>query len=887
MSKQLFFAGLLCLLWVMLIQERALSAFVPSGQEESQVLDFRYAPIMEQMCIGLPDDPYKTVVGCDTGKRHAGMYYDYCGNSHMMGFQTRILASSKTAGAFTWSPPTLRLWGPRVPIVTLEQAADGLTFTQQAWADAPESTDVEQWSRKRVDYLWLTLQNQTGRRQEGGFALQVDTHRALTLNDDKTRLIENGDPDRVFCVFSDACEAIEYKKALGIYIDPLPTIERDWARPTSEFSSLFHHVMIGWNRPLEFQYPAAPDKVYQIAFGLVEGYYAEAGMRPLEIHVEGRNVKTVDLAKEYGKNVPAVFTFSAKDRNGNGVIEFGVHPAAGAKDTNTIVSGLWLFDGDAAPAAQTLLTGAANDHALATIHADNTAQGRTRSLTIQFKQQTLNAGQESQLLVKLPQGPRTSAALTEEEPQVSQKQALAYWQNVSLPYDRIQVPDKNMQALLDSCIRNIYQAREIKNGLPAFQVGPTCYRGLWVVDGAFILEAASYLGRMEEARAGIQYLLGFQRPDGAFMLIDGHWKEVGIVLWALSRHAFLSGDKEWLESVWPKVEKGVAFIESMRNMPPADAPNARLVPDGFSDGGLAGSYPEFTNIYWTLAGYKSIIEAAAWLGKDRQAHQWQKQYDDFYAAFAKAAKRDMKVDRFGNKYIPTRMVDDQNVGAQKAQWAFLHAVFPGRLFAAEDPLLVGTMAMLKTHERQGLVQDTGWIKGGLWNYFGSFYGHAWLWLGQGSKAADTLYAFANHASPLLVWREEQKPVGESEDYCGDMPHNWGSAEFIRLIRHLLVLERGRQLHLLEGLPSAWTQPGNRTQLSEMPTSFGPVSILLQVAEDGKSAKLTIEPPQRDRPEKIVLHLGRFGAVAGLPAGYELADGTVSIPTNQTVTLTLH
>ena len=34
----------------------------------------------------------------------------------------------------------------------------------------------------------------------------------------------------------------------------------------------------------------------------------------------------------------------------------------------------------------------------------------------------------------------------------------------ALPYDRIQVPDAGIQALLDSSIRNIYQAREIQEG---------------------------------------------------------------------------------------------------------------------------------------------------------------------------------------------------------------------------------------------------------------------------------------------------------------------------------------------------------------------------------------------------------------------------------------
>ena len=41
----------------------------------------------------------------------------------------------------------------------------------------------------------------------------------------------------------------------------------------------------------------------------------------------------------------------------------------------------------------------------------------------------------------------------------------------------------------------------------------------------------------------------------------------------------------------------------------------------------------------------------------------------------------------------------------------------------------------------GQVFDTGWLKNGIWTYFGSFYGHAWLWLGDGAKAALAAYRF--------------------------------------------------------------------------------------------------------------------------------------------------
>ena len=39
-----------------------------------------------------------------------------------------------------------------------------------------------------------------------------------------------------------------------------------------------------------------------------------------------------------------------------------------------------------------------------------------------------------------------------------------------------------------------------------------------------------------------------------------------------------------------------------------------------------------------------------------------------------------------------------------------------------------------------------------------------------------------------------------------MPHNWASAEFIRLVIHLLALDRGDELHLLEGFPARGRDP---------------------------------------------------------------------------------
>jgi hypothetical protein len=409
---------------------------------------------------------------------------------------------------------------------------------------------------------------------------------------------------------------------------------------------------------------------------------------------------------------------------------------------------------------------------------------------------------------------------------------------------------------VDSSIRNIWQAREIKQGLPAFQVGPTCYRGLWIVDGAFLLEAAAIVGAGQEARNGVAYELTFQKPDGRIEVMGNFSKENGIVLWTCVRHAQLTQDKAWLESIWPQLARVAGHIQTLRqrtlqNDTPLDD---GLVPPGFPDGGLGGVHAEYTNPYWNLLGLRAFIQGARWLGKSEEAATWQKEYDAFMAAFYQAAQRDLAKDVHGHAYVPIIMGEPgKKELPQRGQWAFCHAVYPGQIFAQDDPLVASTMAMLEATEREGMVYGTGWDATGIWNYFASFYGHAWLWQGNGRKAAQILHAFANHASPTLVWREEQSLKGETFKKVGDMPHNWASAEFIRLVVHLLALDRGSELHLFEGLPEDWTQPRMKTRLDRVATPFGPLTMELEVAGDGQSAHLRVESLAASC-SKVVVHL---------------------------------
>jgi hypothetical protein len=449
-------------------------------------------------------------------------------------------------------------------------------------------------------------------------------------------------------------------------------------------------------------------------------------------------------------------------------------------------------------------------------------------------------------------------------------EVIGYWENqTDIPYGYVSVPDREIQALVDASLRGIWQAREIKNNRYAFQVGPTCYRGLWIVDGAFLLEAATMFGRGTEARDGIEYILSFQQANGKFgKMAADYWKENGIVLWTCVRHAMLTQDKEWLRSVWPKLRQTIAFIRELRaatydNAIPLDD---GLIPPGAIDGGLWGSKDkdeaEYTNVYWNLAGIKAMIQAAHWLGEKKEAREWQNEYDDFYGRFRKAAARDLAEDAFGNRYLPVSMDPAFRSSPQRAQWAFCQAVYPGQLFGANDSLAGGTLNMLHASRQQGVVMGTGWMADGIWTYFAGFYAHACLWTGDARRAYESLYAFANHASPLYAWREEQNPRDLPSKYWGEMPHNWGSAEFVRLVVHLLALDRGTELHLLEGIPPEWLQAGMVTRLKEVATPFGKLSFALEVDEKGETASLSMEKLTDPSCTGVVVHLGEWGECSG-------------------------
>jgi hypothetical protein len=114
-----------------------------------------------------------------------------------------------------------------------------------------------------------------------------------------------------------------------------------WASPPDSVDDAFRNVAWGTNRPILYRVSVEPGSSRRIALGICESYKAQAGMRPLELRVEGAPPQVVDPMDSGVKNTPHVLFFDGSDVNADGWLSVECHSAG--PDGNTILNAFWVF----------------------------------------------------------------------------------------------------------------------------------------------------------------------------------------------------------------------------------------------------------------------------------------------------------------------------------------------------------------------------------------------------------------------------------------------------------------------------------------------------------------------------------------------------------------
>lgn len=401
---------------------------------------------------------------------------------------------------------------------------------------------------------------------------------------------------------------------------------------------------------------------------------------------------------------------------------------------------------------------------------------------------------------------------------------------------RVDIPDPGVRNGFYTCVGELFIMREpVQGGYIASTPGTDGYRAANPGEAAIVAVALDQLGLSEESAQGLQVCLDQQGADGDWADPKGWghlvWCAAGFKSWALMQHYLLTGNRDYLEAVYPRMLASSRWMEMQRARTRIEENGEKpltygLLPRGMGDCGLKDGddlYGVFIphNI-WALSADRASLEAAEILGKTADVELLRGIYERGRFDLLQALERGA-IQADGYRWIPG--VPGKTCGSR---WGALNALFPCGLLPPNHELIEGTLRHLRANMSPGgLPLNTGWMPNGLWVAIAlDNLAEAHLVRGEGDPAADLLYATLNHATPLYTWCEERGPEPGAKETTGDRQHLWTPVSVVRALRDMLVMEDGATLHLARGTHRAWLAGGEPVGIHAAPTPFGRVSFTM-------------------------------------------------------------
>ncbi|MHB8619532.1 MAG: hypothetical protein ACYDAG_08180 [Chloroflexota bacterium] len=424
--------------------------------------------------------------------------------------------------------------------------------------------------------------------------------------------------------------------------------------------------------------------------------------------------------------------------------------------------------------------------------------------------------------------------------------AAARWQSL-LRVGGIRLPDRQVTDAYYASLAYILMSRDGNVPHP----GPLLHDAFWYRDSTYMLAALERNGNLGQARRLLQAMVRFQQPDGEFPAnVSTHrqvghprgaeeWDAQGEGIHALVDYYRYSHDRAWLATVWPNIDSAAGWMERLRSTQPSG-----LLPPGESAEDLGpADQVHYWDDFWGAIGLRDAAFAAGALGHSSASARLSAQGADLLRETMSAAAPDLA--RYG--IIPNGPSDAISPAAARGSTP---AVWPGQLLPA------ATAQPIFRRYFDRYVRPYGGAfrhaDGNFWPFGDLELAHAALFLGMPGDASLVLRWQLAHqtANGVYAWGDEVSRDGR-QLLGGDMPHGWTAAEYVSLVRDMLLYEHGNRLEIAAGVPAAWLGAGGAISVSDMPTHFGRLSY--QIHRSGGTILLDLSA-QGTPPGGYVLHL---------------------------------
>lgn len=440
--------------------------------------------------------------------------------------------------------------------------------------------------------------------------------------------------------------------------------------------------------------------------------------------------------------------------------------------------------------------------------------------------------------------------------------------------------------------------------LTGFVIGYPQYARLWATPGA--MQVCWLLDVFGQHPAAERYLDLFRAsqgevtpPGSAYAKHPGYlatppWLQSidwiadhGAILYALCMHALYTRDAGYLERFLPAILLACDFIKDARAIRGHAGMPGLLPPAVATD-----KKTEIQSVWgegWNYKGLVTAVRLLKQIGHGR-TQEFEQEAEDYRTAFRTAFAKRLKAmpvwkdDRGVKHHLPpTSLAADAKEETRHVFYLDtgpLFLVFSGLMDAGEEPMQATLEWFRNGPAKRMHIPQAGWNNKVAmleheissmepcysWNLFHSHQ------LGDKPRFLEGLYSlFAGALS------KETYTGCESRAGITGIPVTAGLAGFLARLSVIDDEWKPDELHLLRLVPSVWLAPGRESRFENMPTLFGPVSLVTKRSRDGQTLAITVKTDCRRAPARTVLHVpGLEGLKRVVVNGEEVPAGKKTV-----------
>jgi len=475
-----------------------------------------------------------------------------------------------------------------------------------------------------------------------------------------------------------------------------------------------------------------------------------------------------------------------------------------------------------------------------------------------------------------------------------QADATAMWRD-KLDQVRIRVPPQG-QALADTLRTSLAHMLISRIG-PRLQPGTRSYARSWIRDGAMISEGLLRMGRPEVVREYVDWYAPFQFEDGKVpCCVDDRGSDPvpendshGELVFNIAEYWRYTGDRGFLERMWPHVEGAYGYMEQLR-LSERTAANRRLNPAFYGmmpasishEGYSAKPMHSYWDNFWALRGYKDAVEISQALGRDDDARRMAASRDQFHADLMDSLRAAAKL--HGIDYLPGAA----ELGDFDPTSTTIALAPGGEQERLPQDLLHNTFEQYWTRfveRRDGRLEWKDYTPYE-WRNVAAFVRLGWR--GRAKEVVD--FFFADRAPQAWnQWGEVVSRTPRKPFFLGDLPHAWVGSDFVRSALDMFAYPRegDDSIVLAAGIPADWLE-GQGIGIEGLRTPQGTLayrlrkddaSLLLEVDDTGlrlPQGGLVLPWPLANPPGAVTVKTGAAALEGGelrvtaLPARIRIA-----------------